>query len=84
MAQIKTYARLKPSKKAYSGYEINNNVLTVHMPESKDFLTLDQEHTFHSNISYDIGFTRIFDPPATQENIFDGVAKDIIESEFLI
>lgn len=80
MAQIKTYARLKPSKKAYPGYEIGKNVLTVHIPDNKDFLFQGPQQPIRSNLSYDIVFTDIFRPEVTQEAVFDGVAKDIIQS----
>ncbi|CAL1547858.1 unnamed protein product [Lymnaea stagnalis] len=80
MAQIKTYARLKPSKKAYPGYEIGKNVLTVHIPDNKDFLIQGPQQAIRSNLSYDIVFTDIFRPEATQEAVFDGVAKDIIQN----
>ncbi|XP_055900649.1 uncharacterized protein LOC106053636 isoform X2 [Biomphalaria glabrata] len=80
MAQIKTYARLKPSKRPYPGYEIANNVLTVHIPDSKDFLIQGYQQPIRSNISYDIIFTDIFRPEATQEDVFEGVAKDIIQN----
>ncbi|KAH9490020.1 Kinesin- protein 6 [Bulinus truncatus] len=80
MAQIKTYARLKPSKRAYPGYEIANNVLTVHIPDNKDFLQQGSQQPIRSNISYDIVFTDIFRPEATQEEVFDGVARDIIQN----
>ncbi|XP_059175526.1 kinesin-like protein KIF6 isoform X2 [Physella acuta] len=80
MAQIKTYARLKPSKKAYPGYEIGKNVLTVHIPDNKDFLLQGPQQPIRSNLSYDIVFTDIFRPEVTQEAVFDGVAKDIIQN----
>lgn len=83
MAQIKTYARLKPSKKPFSGYEISKNVLTVHIPDNKDFLLQGSQQPARSNLSYDIVFTDIFKPEATQEDVFDGVAKGIIESKLL-
>ena len=83
MAQIKTFARLKPTKKPYPGYEIKKNELTIHMPDGKDFMLLDQDQAFHSNLSYDIKFTGIFEPTATQEDVFDGVASDIIKSKYL-
>ncbi|XP_005096040.1 kinesin heavy chain [Aplysia californica] len=80
MAQIKTFARLKPSRKPYPGYEINKNVLTLHIPDSKDFLMLDPVQAVHSNLSYDILFTNIFQPETTQEEVFDGVANNIIQN----
>ncbi|CAG5118969.1 unnamed protein product [Candidula unifasciata] len=80
MAQIKTYARLKPTKKPYSGYEISRNILTVHIPDNRDVLVLGSHQAVRSNLSYDIVFTDIFRPEATQEDVFDGVAKGIIQS----
>ncbi|BFZ05212.1 hypothetical protein BsWGS_08251 [Bradybaena similaris] len=80
MAQIKTYARLKPTRKPYSGYEINKNILTVHIPDNRDLLVLGPHQAVRSNLSYDILFTDIFRPESTQEDVFDGVAKGIIQS----
>ena len=83
MAQIKTFARLKPTKKPYNGYVISKNVLTMHIPDSKDFVILGPQNNLRSNFSYDILFTNIFGCEATQEEVFDGVAKDIIQSKLL-
>lgn len=80
MAQIKTYARLKPTKKAYNGYVISKNVLTMHIPDNKDFVILGPQNNLRSNFSYDILFTNIFGCEASQEEVFDGVAKDIIQN----
>lgn len=82
MAHIKTFARLKPSKKPYPGYKSSENVLSIGFVESKEMINIGASHNnARNNLSYEIVFNKIFLPETSQEQVFHDAAKDIITSK---
>ncbi|BFZ16093.1 hypothetical protein BsWGS_19131 [Bradybaena similaris] len=81
MAHIKTYARLKPSRKPYPGYEVENNTLKIHITDNKELVFIDPLQVANrGTLSYEVSFTEIFCPDSTQEEVFSVAAKDIIQN----
>ncbi|CAG5115066.1 unnamed protein product [Candidula unifasciata] len=81
MAHIKTYARLKPSKKVYPGYEVDSNTLRIHIVDNKECIFIDPQQVANRGcLSYEVSFTEIFNPASTQEDVFNVAAKDIIQN----
>ncbi|KAL5006448.1 hypothetical protein ScPMuIL_015254 [Solemya velum] len=77
MSKIKTYCRIKPSPHLYEEYETSGDTLQLRVPESlKDCLSLCQGQ---ARVSYGFHFDHIFKPQASQSDVFDVVAKEIIE-----
>ncbi|XP_050411231.1 kinesin-like protein KIF6 [Patella vulgata] len=78
MAHIKTYARIKPSCHLFEGFEISPKWLSLHVPElSHDYGSSPGK--VRASIGYDFQFHHVFDIDCTQDDIFDNVAKDIVE-----
>ena len=81
MAHIRTYARLKPSADPYDEYDITNNCLQIRVPEVyRDYGSSPGK--LRSNICYEFRYDNVFNIQASQEDVFNAVAYDIIEGAF--
>ncbi|XP_067655828.1 kinesin heavy chain-like [Haliotis asinina] len=76
MTHIKTYARLKPSPSLYDEYDISPTTLQIRTPEI--FRDYGSPGKFRATVRHEYYFDRVFDVSDTQETVFDGVAREII------
>ncbi|XP_046328231.2 kinesin heavy chain-like isoform X1 [Haliotis rufescens] len=76
MTHIKTYARLKPSSALYDEYDVTPTTLQIRTPEI--FRDYGSPGKFRATVRHEYYFDRVFDVSDTQENVFDGVAREII------
>jgi len=75
---IKVYGRLKPSKKlAHSQFNIDtvNKAVTFFVPKD-----LSAGYINNKKETYEFKFTGLFDQSAKQEEIFEIIAKPIVDS----
>ena len=78
MPNIKTFCRIRPTKTEYENHEVANNKLLLTVPEViKDFGSTAQKGS-RSMINHEFNFDHIFLRDATQQDVFDIVALDIV------
>ena len=78
MAHIRTYARIKPTKNAYNGLDTTDNKVYLRMPEGGS--TGPSQKLRHSNnpATHAFQFNNVFNVKVAQQEVFDGVAKEIV------
>ena len=82
---IKVYLRIRPSKKTTTTIcTIDYNIIAVLKDESKisfNFLKDPSKgYINNTDMVHDFYFDRIFDQPTKQEEVFEDVAKEVIDS----
>ncbi|OWF53096.1 kinesin heavy chain-like isoform X2 [Mizuhopecten yessoensis] len=78
MPQIKTFCRIKPTPDYYPEFEVSQETLYLRVPEVlRDFTSSGKSRG--AVISHEFKFSYIFNNTATQEEVFDVAAKDIVE-----
>ena len=85
MANIKTFARIKPHSNPYPYFEQTNSRIYIRLPEGAvDETTLHRAK--YSAVSHEFKFGHIFSCKASQDEVFNLVAKGIVEgnSAYLI
>lgn len=83
MPNIKTYCRIKPSEESYDEFESTKTTLHLRVPEVlKDFSS--NQKGSRSYISHEFNFNHIFLQQATQQDIFDVVALEIVNGKLII
>ena len=80
MAHIKTYARIKPSSRRYDEFEAAATKLYIRVPDVLRDAS-GQVRTRMCSMNHEFKFTHVFPETALQEEVFDGVARDIIGGE---
>ncbi|XP_064635817.1 kinesin heavy chain-like [Lineus longissimus] len=77
MANIKTYARIKPGPKLYPEYKTSNDTVTINTTNGRT----DWPASSSRNIPSDVyKFSHVFPHDSSQEQIFDTAAKDTVEA----
>ncbi len=80
---IKIYARLKPVKRAHAGVETSssdadggksNDVIGFNIPRDEA-----QGYVNNKKDRYAFQFNHVFDQAATQDAIFEGVARPVVD-----
>ena len=85
MAKIEIYARMRPTDRQYGGIKVTqdsesgHNHIYVHTGEQERASTPSRYSKSHPT-SHNFQFKRVFEGPATQEEVFDTVSKNIIDS----
>lgn len=76
MAKILIYARIRPTDHSYEGIQTSNHHVHITMgnedPQAKFSKTQGPRHQFK--------FCRVFEQNASQEEVFDAIAKNMIDS----
>ena len=77
MPHVKTFCRIKPTKQTYEEQETTDNTLYLRVPEViKDFSSTNKSS--RSYINHEFNFDYIFKQDATQEDVFNVTALDIV------
>lgn len=78
MPQIRTLCRIKPTAEYYPEFEASRNTLYLRVPE---VLRENWENSVRgkANVSHEFNFDYIFKNTATQEEVFEVAAKEIIQ-----
>lgn len=78
MPQIRTLCRIKPTAEYYPEFEASRNTLYLRVPE---VLRENWENNVRgkANVSHEFNFDYIFKNTATQEEVFEVAAKEIIQ-----
>lgn len=76
MANIRTYARIKPTKEPYEGLDTTDN--RVYLRVSEQNLQNKSGKPQINSGSHQYQFKHVFNAKVTQQGVFDGVAKEII------
>ncbi|XP_060082119.1 kinesin heavy chain-like [Ylistrum balloti] len=78
MPQIKTFCRIKPTPDYYPEFEVSQETLYLRVPEVlRDFSSSGKSRG--AVISHEFKFNYIFNNTATQDEVFDVAAKEIVE-----
>ena len=78
MPQIKTYCRIKPTASTFEDHDLTENKLFLRVPEVlKDFSSVRQGS--RATINHEFNFDYIFKQDATQEEVFDVTALEIVK-----
>lgn len=79
MPQIRTLCRIKPTAEYYPEFEASRNTLYLRVPE---VLRENWENSVRgkANVSHEFNFDYIFKNTATQEEVFEVAAKEIIQA----
>ncbi|XP_033751791.1 LOW QUALITY PROTEIN: kinesin heavy chain-like [Pecten maximus] len=78
MPQIKTFCRIKPTPDYYPEFEVSQETLYLRVPEVlRDFSSVGKSRG--AVISHEFKFNYIFNNTATQDEVFDVAAKEIVE-----
>ena len=83
MPQIKTYCRIKPTSSTFEDHDLTDNKLFLRVPEVlKDFSSVRQgsRHT----INHEFNFDYIFKQEASQEEVFDVTALEIVKGNDVV
>ena len=83
MPQIRTFCRIKPTAEYYPEFEVSHDTLSLRVPE----LLRDYNNSKANNrttVHHEFHFNYIFKNIATQEEVFDMAAKDIVAGEFTV
>ncbi len=79
MSHIRTFARIKPSKSLYEEYDITPTCLQVRTPEVlRDY---GSPGKIRATVKHEFYFSNLFDVGATQDDVFDGVARDLVDGK---
>ena len=79
MAHIKTYCRIKPTKSSFTDYQVSPNTLHIQVPENLRESASDVNIRQRPGVNHQFKFTYVFNKDASQEEVFNKVAKDIVE-----
>ena len=82
MPQIRTFCRIKPTADYYPEFEVTHDTLSLRVPE----LLRDYNNSKANNrtsIHHEFHFNYIFKNIATQEEVFDVAAKDIVAGNYV-
>ncbi len=83
MAHIKTYVRVKPTKRQFDDYDTTVDKLYMRVPE------LIREYGGVSGrpkggvINHEFRFTQVFPNKTSQKELFDAAAKDIVDGKYI-
>ena len=78
MPQIKTFCRIKPTESTFEDHDLSDNRLFLRVPEVlKDFTSV--RHGSRATINHEFSFDYIFKQEATQEEVFDVTALEIVK-----
>lgn len=80
MPQIKTFCRIKPTEEYYPEFELSTAVLHLRVPELLRDIG-SQNRNQRNIVSHEFNFDYIFNSDASQEQVFDVAAKEIVEGE---
>ena len=77
MPNIKTFCRIKPTEETYEEHEASRKTLYLRVPEVlKDFNSNSKGS--RTCVNHEFNFDHIFMQDATQQNVFDVAALDIV------
>ncbi|XP_071503220.1 kinesin-like protein KIF6, partial [Diadema antillarum] len=76
MAQIKTYARIKPTSNPSKHLDYETTNVSISIPEPPP---CGQIRDRSSTLTHNFGFSGVFGPTASQNEVFDLVASHIVE-----
>ena len=79
MAHIKTYCRIKPTKSSFGDYQISTDTLHIQVPENLRDTATDVNIRHRPVINHDFKFTYVFTEDTSQEDVFNRLAKDIVD-----
>lgn len=77
MPNIKTFCRIKPTEEAYNESETTKTTLFLRVPEVLKDFGANQKGS-RSFINHEFNFDHIFQQNASQQDIFDVAALDIV------
>ena len=82
MPQIKTFCRIKPTQEYYPEFEVSRDTLYLRVPEVLRDFESQPGRSRGAQIAHEFHFDYIFNNTATQEEVFDQAAKEIVEGKF--
>lgn len=82
MAHIKTFCRIKPSPRNYDDYDTTNTTLYVRVPEHFNPVSWGlRVQSKTSVVNHEFKFNGIFPERATQNEVFEAAAKNIVQGK---
>ena len=83
MAHIRTYLRVKPSNKSYEDFDLTGNTLYLRLPEGpRDSGSISLRG--RPTVNHEFKFSRTLNQKVSQEQVFDTVARQVIDGELVI
>ncbi len=86
MAKIEIYARMRPTNRQYDGFKVtrdpesNYEHILVQTAEQNRQVSTPSRRTRSHGSAHNFQFKRVFQESATQEEVFESVSKNIIDS----
>lgn len=77
MPNIRTFCRIRPTNETYDEYETTKTTLHLRVPEVLKDFTSNQKGS-RSCVSHEFNFDHIFQQEATQQDVFNVVAQEIV------
>ncbi|XP_067928341.1 kinesin-1 heavy chain-like [Watersipora subatra] len=79
MAKIRTFARIKPSDNLYDDFDTTHNRLYLRIPDSYSRDSTLYNRTRAPIVNHEFKYAQVFSADSTQVEVFDHVAKSIID-----
>ena len=82
MAHIKTYLRVKPTRRRYEDFDCTNDKFYIRVPEQfREQSLISLRSKSSGTMNQEFQFKQVFDSEAEQKEVYDCVAKDIVQGK---